>query len=136
MFYICFLFHSTKMSVESEHERIAQVTHQKWAIACFFEEIAVLLIFLQNRAIPSENRCTNSQPCNLLFFCSGHSPNINKLLVFLRELLICSFAKTERFPQKADERIPSPAICLFLVSYLNKSICTNQSIKQRKWANH
>ena len=34
----------------SEHERIAQVANQKWAnerIACFFEQIAYLLIFSQ-----------------------------------------------------------------------------------------
>ena len=40
----------------SDHERNAQVTHQKWAIeqiSCFFKK----------RAIRSENRWANSQPC-------------------------------------------------------------------------
>ena len=42
----------------SDHERIAQVAHQKWAnewIASFFERIAHSLFFGQKRAIRSEN---------------------------------------------------------------------------------
>ena len=52
----------------SDHERIAQVAHQKLAnerISCFFEGIThSLTVFLgKKRAICSENRWVNSQPC-------------------------------------------------------------------------
>ena len=50
----------------SNHEQIAQVAHEKWAneqIAHFFEQIAHSLIFSKKRAIRSENRWANSQPC-------------------------------------------------------------------------
>ena len=41
---------------------------------------------------------------------SGRSPKMSKSLVFLSELLICSFfAKYEQFAQKTDEQIPNPA---------------------------
>ena len=50
----------------SNHERIAQATHQKWANewnAHFFERIAHSLIFEQKRAIRSDIKWANSQPC-------------------------------------------------------------------------
>ena len=58
------------------------------------------------------------------------------------------FAKTQWFPQKTNEKIPSPGIPSFLVSDLNESfmvthfwwetwaICSHHSLKKRKWANH
>ena len=52
----------------STRERIAQVAHQKWEnewIARFLR-IAHSLIFGQKRAIHSENRWANSQPCFLV----------------------------------------------------------------------
>ena len=50
----------------SDHERFAQVAHQKWAnewITHFFERIAHSLIFGQKRAICLEIKWANSQPC-------------------------------------------------------------------------
>ena len=50
---------------------------------------------------------------------------MSELLVFLSESLICSFfAKNERFPQKTDERIPSPALftLFYSLEYSNRVV--------------
>ena len=54
--------HSAKIS---NHERFAQVAHQKWAneqIARFFSESLIRSFFRKKRAIRSENLWANSQP--------------------------------------------------------------------------
>ena len=66
----------------SDHEQFPQVSHQKWAtmskslrsltknerITCFFERIAHSLNFSHKRAIRSENRWANSQPCTTVHY--------------------------------------------------------------------
>ena len=50
----------------SNHERFAQVAHQKWAnewIAVFLSQSLIRSFFAKKWAIRSENRWANSQPC-------------------------------------------------------------------------
>ena len=75
---------------KSDCERIAQVAHQKWAT------VSNLIRLLTKNERPWAIR-------------SGSLTKICELLVFLRELLICSFfTKNEWFAQKTKERIPNP----------------------------
>ena len=119
--------HSPKMSDVSKSLRLLTKTERPWAICshCLpkisnYEQIA---------------QVTHQKWANCSFFWGNH-----RFAHF--------FAKTQWFPQKTNEKIPSPGIPSFLVSDLNESfmvthfwwetwaICSHHSLKKRKWANH
>ena len=69
----------------SDHERLAQVAHQKLATMSesliFFSESLIPLFFCKKEAIRSENQGANSQPCFFL------SLTVTKPLEFLIVML-------------------------------------------------
>ena len=110
-------------------EQIAQVANQKWVT------MSNSLTSLTKNERPWAN-------------CSGHSPKMSESLAFWGNHWFAHFfTKTQQFPQKTNENIPSPAIRSFLVSALNESlmithfwwatwaICSHHSLKKRKGAN-
>ena len=94
-------------------ERIAQVAHQKWAT---MSDSLRSLIFLQKRAICSENRWANSQPCQaLVWFRSKCWRDANWVFVKCRNVL---YSDAQWPPSKWSENALKVAVTLdFLTTF-------------------
>ena len=126
--------HLPKMS---DHEQIAQVTHQKWANRSLFEGITDLLIFSQKPSNSLRNQWEHSQPCNSLIF--GERPeritHDHSFLVSNLSNLLTSLIKKEEiskslaFFRKPTKNVPKKHFSQILLS---KSLvfCEQKS----KWA--
>ena len=94
---------------KSDHERFAQVAQRKRAIRSSGCSPKMSDVSKSLRSLTK-----NEQPWAI---CSGRSPKMSELLFFWANRLFAHFfANKQRFAQKTDERIPSPA-CFILSSH-------------------